>query len=390
MPDAERITFSHLSKPGYQGKLKQTGRSSSLSVIALILGLKGLGLLLTVALAMTVIISQTHPEIVNIQPVLNGPEGKNAPARTDSAMALPTIILQTQIALLQTEKATDVVTEAATATLTKASEPSPTLAQVVLASDTATEPPIATMVITDTPAPSIMPTLTLEPVITSTFTAMPSNTPTITLTFTPSATIYPYSLTAYNGMMNTPLQGIGFGELHTIISQVYNVPDPHKDTGHHGVDLGSYDYHGKLIYDWPILSVFSGKVAGIVVNRYPIGNTIIIESTYDQLPSEIIKQKNIQPGQSLYHMYCHMLNEPALKVGDEVIVGKEIGRVGKTQTVEAHLHLEMVVGVSGKTFPSMAYYNGNATEEEKQAYLYWRTSGEFLSFDPMTIFADLK
>jgi murein DD-endopeptidase MepM/ murein hydrolase activator NlpD len=190
--------------------------------------------------------------------------------------------------------------------------------------------------------------------------------------------------------MSTPLLGIGFGELHTIISQPYSVPDVHSDAGHHGVDLGSYDFHGKLIYNWPILSVFSGKVAGEINNRYPVGNCIIIESSYDQLPLEIVNETGINNNQSLYTMYCHMLNQATQKIGDVINVAQEIGLVGKSQTVEAHLHLEMVIGPQNQVIPSMAYYTADATEDEKKTYLWWRTSGTFTSFNPMNIIANLK
>jgi murein DD-endopeptidase MepM/ murein hydrolase activator NlpD len=168
------------------------------------------------------------------------------------------------------------------------------------------------------------------------------------------------------------------------------VPDLHRDTGHHGVDLGSYDYHGKLIYDWPILSVFQGKVAGKVLNRYPIGNCIIVETSFDQLPDEIVSETKINPGQSLYTMYCHMLNGSTQNIGDPVDVGQEIGRVGKSQTVEAHLHLEMVLGPANQVIPSMAFYKVEATEDEKKTYLWWRTSGTFIPFNPMNLFENLK
>ena len=183
--------------------------------------------------------------------------------------------------------------------------------------------------------------------------------------------------------MSVPLKGIGFGEIHTIISQPYNVPNQRSDEGHHGVDLGSYDYHGKLIYDWPIQAVFSGKVAGITLNKQPIGNTIIIESAYEQIPQEVVNQLGITNSQSLYVMYCHMLNPATQKIGDKINVGDEIGRVGKSQTVEAHLHLEMVIGPPEQTVGSMS---NNGTEEEGKTYLWWRTSGTFISFDPMILF----
>ncbi|MCE1253551.1 MAG: hypothetical protein LWX83_08390 [Anaerolineae bacterium] len=325
------------------------------------------------------VISQTHPEIINLSAYLGGePGGQKHVAAAPVPATLPTTMLQTEISRLQTETFSN--TQVSTDAPAVVDEPSVTPEMILSATEMDTATPEATL----TPDQSQTPTSTLPPTVTAT------NIPSFTPTFTASPTIYPYSLTAYNSTMSTPLQGIGFGELPSIISQLYNVPDPLKDTGHHGVDLGSYDYHGKLIYDWPIQAVFAGKVVGIIIDRPPIGNTIILESTYNELPPEVIQLKGIKQGQSLYHMYSHMLNPPTLKIGDRVILAQEIGRVGKSQTVEAHLHLEMVIGVSGQTFSSMAYYNANATEDEKKEYMYWRTSGTFVAFDPMELFANLK
>lgn len=171
-----------------------------------------------------------------------------------------------------------------------------------------------------------------------------------------------------------------------IISQPFNVPEPLKDTGHHGVDLGSYDFKGKYLFGIPVKAIFAGKIAGMTFDRPPIGNVIIIESTYAELPEEVITLLDIKPGQSLYHMYAHLMNSPDWKIGDTVSVGETIDYLGKSQTVEAHLHLEMVIGRSGETIPGMAYYQINTTDEERETYLRWRASGEFVAFDPMLLF----
>jgi murein DD-endopeptidase MepM/ murein hydrolase activator NlpD len=227
-----------------------------------------------------------------------------------------------------------------------------------------------TPIIKNSPTASASPTITL------------TRTPTRTPTFTPTSTSTPI-MSGYNSKMSTPIQGVGLAELALIISQKYNVPNYRQDTGHQGVDLGSYDFKGKNLSGAPILSVFSGIVAGVNFDRPPLGNFVLIETTYDELPLELSTRYNVVPGQSLYHLYGHMLAPSINQIGDKISVGQEIGRIGKSQTVEQHLHLEFRVGPSGQTFTSMAYYTADATEPEKDSYMRWRTSGQFIPFDPL-------
>jgi murein DD-endopeptidase MepM/ murein hydrolase activator NlpD len=383
MPDTERMTLSPHMTPGYAPIFPPRRKFSTGSLIAIILTVKVSGLILTIVLAVAAVLSQTHPEIINLRPLVEGNIRANPPASVAVPMAmLPTIVSLTENAMAN----------GATAQAMQPGGPSATLAVIQPSDVSSSATPTLLNTATTTATASLSPTAaeTLTPSTTPTIQPSATQTATITLTSSPTATLYPYSLTAYSENMSTPLQGVGFGELHTIISQPYDVPDVHSDVGHHGVDLGSYDFHGKLIYNWPILSIFSGKVAGVVVNRYPIGNCIIVETAYSQLPSEIVDESGIKPEQSLYSMYCHMLNAATQKIGDPVTAAQAIGLVGKSQTVEAHLHLEMVMGPPNQVIPSMAYYNGDATENEKKAYMWWRTSGTFISFNPMNLIANLK
>ncbi|MBI9036348.1 MAG: hypothetical protein JEZ03_17950, partial [Bacteroidales bacterium] len=64
----------------------------------------------------------------------------------------------------------------------------------------------------------------------------------------------------------------------------------------------------------------------------------------------------------------------------------EIGLLGKSQTAEAHVHFETRIGNSGYKINSMAFYDAAATEEEIETYLWWRTSGDVIAFDPMRMF----
>jgi murein DD-endopeptidase MepM/ murein hydrolase activator NlpD len=223
---------------------------------------------------------------------------------------------------------------------------------------------------------SITPTHTTIP--TSTFTPTPTSTSTSSPT--PTATSI---MSAYESEMSTPIQGVGLDELQLIISQQYNVPNIRQDTGHQGVDLGSYDFKGKNLSGKPILAVFSGKVAGLTYDRPPLGNFVMIETSYDQLPLALAIKFNVVPGQSLYHLYGHMLKPTSFQIGDKIKVGQEIGQVGKSQTAEQHLHLEFRVGPAEQTFAAMAYYIADATQSERDSYMRWRTSGQFIPYDPL-------
>jgi len=229
------------------------------------------------------------------------------------------------------------------------------------------------------------------------FTETPENTqtffPTATLTHTihPTATkthtpnITPF-VSTFEGMMHTPFKGIPFDDLEAIISQEYIQGIESRDIGHFAVDLGSYDYKGQNMYDWPVQAVFSGKVSGIVDNRPPVGNALIIETSFSEIPDIIARMIGIKPDQSLYQLYGHNVQKSDLQIGDVVTSGDIIGHVGRSQTVEAHLHYETRIGPPNVIFESFAYYTGDITPEEQTNYERFRMSGEFKSFNPMIIF----
>lgn len=188
----------------------------------------------------------------------------------------------------------------------------------------------------------------------------------------------------------SPIEGIEIYELEAILSQPFNVPNQNSDIGHHGADFGSYNFRGRYLYDVPVKAILSGHIAGYVVNRPPLGNAIIIETRYSELPESVLQLLDILPSQSLYHLYGHLLNEPSIPLGAEIECGQVINRLGKSQTVEAHLHLETRIGDSGLTIDSMAFYDTSATESELEEYLWWRTSGDFTPVDPMSIFLNFS
>jgi murein DD-endopeptidase MepM/ murein hydrolase activator NlpD len=188
----------------------------------------------------------------------------------------------------------------------------------------------------------------------------------------------------------SPLKNLSLTDLQTVVSQPYNVPNPYSDFGHHGVDLGSYDFHGQYMYEWPVQAVLDGRVAGLIQDRPPLGNAIIIETPLELLPSSIKESLPMAPGESIYHMYAHLIQTPDFELGEAIDCGEVIGQLGNSRTVEAHLHLEMRIGSSGMQIPSMAFYDTATTEEERQTYLWWRTSGDFMPFDPMLLLTFLN
>lgn len=279
----------------------------------------------------------------------NTPESRFSPAR--SGWLLAALVLLTAVLILSRLSAGQRSSGQATATA-----------------------PLQTAALASTPAEkATTPSPTVPPVIQPSSTDMPLPSPS------PTATVD-------QTLLCSPVDGVPIGDLDLIISQEYSVPNQHSDSGHHGVDLGSYNYNGQYLYEIPIRAILPGKVAGITVDRPPIGNVVILETPYEDLPDFLRQLLEISPGQSLYHMYGHFVNEPSQQIGDQLECGEQINLLGKSRTVEAHLHLETRVGQTGLVVSQMAFYDAATTEEERAEYLWWRTSGEVIAFNPMDIF----
>lgn len=243
------------------------------------------------------------------------------------------------------------------------------------------------------PSPIIIPNATSTPTIpathalptlvpvSATHTASPTLFPTQTATSTPTPTPFPPPLCS-------PLQEHTFSDLREIVSRGVNFPPQGKDEGHHGVDFAYYRFKERGdIGGVPIQSVFEGRVAGVVRDRWPYGNVIIIESRAEQLPDFVRETFGISLGASLYTLYAHMEASPMQDVGDAVACGDVLGAVGNTGwSGNVHLHLEMRVGNADETLPSMAYYITTSTSEERATYERWRMSGAFALVDPILIF----
>jgi murein DD-endopeptidase MepM/ murein hydrolase activator NlpD len=262
---------------------------------------------------------------------------------------------------------------------------------------TVTNTPTATEFATSTIAPTTQPTTTLMPQLTS--TTAPAETPVVN---------------DFTTLVASPLQAIDRTELEGIITQQFELPPAGEDSGHHGVDFGFWR-RGNLtsIEGVPVISVFPGKVASAYNRiRNPYGYMVIVETPLSSLPKDFIDSIQLSEessvpaspsnrltcptgfadwwdpnAQSLYVLYAHMKEPPAVKLGQTLSAGEQVGLVGNTGASSApHLHLEMRIGPSDASFTSMGHYDSTTTDLERHNYCMWRISGEFQLFDPMQLY----
>lgn len=243
----------------------------------------------------------------------------------------------------------------------------------------------------------------------ATLTAVPSFTPlTPTVTSTPAPTSTsapPYTC------MCSPLEGIALNQMKDILQGAMQTPHPGQDDGHHGDDYAFYRFGNREgMEGLPVHSVLAGMVAGLVTDRPPYGNMIIIETPLEQLPPEWLAALMVPtpspamvpdgrmvncpaepaampetgPGRSLYLLYAHLREPSSLQVGERAACGQPVGEVGNTgMSGNPHLHLEVRVGPSGARFSSMSYYDGSATPQEYASYCTWRVSQLFQLMNPL-------
>jgi murein DD-endopeptidase MepM/ murein hydrolase activator NlpD len=185
----------------------------------------------------------------------------------------------------------------------------------------------------------------------------------------------------------SPIESIEVGVLPEIVSSPYNPPPPGHDEGHQGVDFAYFQRGGRAsISGDGVQSVLPGRVAAVVLDRFPFGNMVIIETERSTLPEELAQDLGVQDGESLYLLYAHMAQAPLFELDQSVHSCQVLGHVGTTgNSGGAHLHLETKTSPSGQSFKSMAYYDLTATTAERVNYLLWATSGTFRHFDPMVL-----
>jgi murein DD-endopeptidase MepM/ murein hydrolase activator NlpD len=252
-------------------------------------------------------------------------------------------------------------------------------------------------------APATTPTTTLPP--SATPTAQPTR-PSTTPSAEPSPTALP------TPQVCSPLAGYTIAQLPTQVANPYLPPPAGSDDPHQGVDLADFNTADHIaVNGMPVQAVLSGQVAGVIQDRFPYGNAILVETPLEDLSPGWIDALGLPApldallpsgaltcpaypvpdsaggARSLYVLYGHLLAPPAVTTGDRIECGQAIDKVGQSgNALNPHLHLEVRVGPSGAQFGSMAHYDPSASQEEMGAYCLWRVSGVFQTIDPFCLF----
>ena len=265
------------------------------------------------------------------------------------------------------------------------------------------------------PAASIPPTPTrtlvwtvVSPTLTKTLskpTVEPTKPPVV-------STSIPFTPTPMPGVCS-PLQGYSLQEIDSIVTNPYNPPAAGSDDPHQGVDLADR-LPGSLaaVSGLDVHSILAGQVAAVIVDRFPYGNAVLVETPLQAFPidwfpagylPEPVSQPLVNPAltcpvvsvptaespnRSIYILYAHMQSQPDVSLGQDVQCGQGLGSIGDSgNALNPHLHVEVRLGPSGVRFNSLAHYDNRATQEEMGLYCLWRVSGFFQVLDPMVIFA---
>jgi len=241
-------------------------------------------------------------------------------------------------------------------------------------------------------------------------------TPSPTATNTPVSSETPAPAFEVNQICS-PLAGVPLEELGGHMVNGYNPPQPGSDDPHQGIDLAVLSAPGGIALSGAaVQTLMTGKVAGVANNRFPYGNSLMIEVPLDEVSPDILSgtfiptplplqlppgaltcpDLTIQPSaagepRSLYILYAHMQNPVEVEIGDPLGCGQMVGTVGESgNALNPHLHIEVRVGPAGQTFPSMAHYDPSANEGEMAAYCTWRVSGVFQAINPACLWGDCQ
>jgi hypothetical protein len=260
----------------------------------------------------------------------------------------------------------------------------------------------------------------------STMTSQPESTTNagIELTLTPELTITPTlastptltsSVTPSEPEICSPLVGYAFLDLQKSIVNPYQPPPAGIDRPHQGVDFAILESGSNIaLTGESVQAILSGEVSMIIVDRFPYGNAILIETPLrsgddeqaylDPMPTPWLQvnpdpaltcppgegQKGITEERSIYILYAHLFEPPGIAVGTALRCGETIGKIGMSgNALNPHVHIEARFGPSGTRFESMAHYDSSATPAEMAAYCQWRVSGIFQHFDPMILLQSL-
>jgi murein DD-endopeptidase MepM/ murein hydrolase activator NlpD len=254
-----------------------------------------------------------------------------------------------------------------------------------------------------------------------TVTVRPSETPnpaikasaTTAPTPTQSPTLPPPTPTA-GPLVCSLLEGVAITELADWIANPFAPPRQGSDDPHQGIDFAEIDPAYQIAVEGrQVNAALGGVVAGVIEDRFPYGNAVLVETPLELLPDEWVEAIQIptpapsrtghpsltcpegesppnwdQSQRSLYLIYAHLKDPPAFQVGEMVACGGALNVIGSSgNSLNPHVHLEMRVGPAGASFESMAHYTGSASPQEMHNYCLWRVSETFQLLDPMQIFA---
>jgi murein DD-endopeptidase MepM/ murein hydrolase activator NlpD len=196
-------------------------------------------------------------------------------------------------------------------------------------------------------------------------------------------------------------------DLEGIVSNPYRPPRPGSDDPHQAVDLAErMDGSGMALAGMAVQALLPGRVVLAQADRFPYGNTVIVETPLDAIPQPLwetlpsiaplwtpnpalncpeVPQPDAQsPQRSVYVLYAHLQDPPQVQVGESLLCGQVIGAIGQTGNALApHLHLEMRAGPAGWQTAALAHYTNSASLEEMGQYCTWRVSGIFQHLDPL-------
>lgn len=138
----------------------------------------------------------------------------------------------------------------------------------------------------------------------------------------------------------SPLKAINGGKTN-IVTQGFGSNAYNKNKDHLGVDYSGAASNVVAICDGKVVDIYKG-------NGYGYGETVILQHRIN--------------GKTVYSLYGHMKkNSTKLKIGDVVMAGQVLGRMGSTGTSTGdHTHVAIFTGTfkAGETVPA-GYYSGN-------------------------------
>lgn len=256
----------------------------------------------------------------------------------------------------------------------------------------------------DTAKATLAWTATFSPTAESTHTPLPSNTPIATLTPTPKPHLN----------LCSPLKGYSLDDLNAAISNPFRPPPLGSDDPHQGVDFAEIQF-GMAMAGGPVQAALDGMIAGLILDRFPYGNAVLIETPLKDLPQDWLLHLNLPEEttiplvksaltcpefeglpypegseRSLYLLYAHLQEMQSLVDSQPVACGDPLGTIGQSgNALNPHLHLEIRVGPAGARFSGLAHYLTNASPLEMRNYCLWRVSGVFMLVDPLQLLSEL-